>query len=139
MSSPAVRDAIRAAWPTLVPTIPLVETINDTPETLEIEVPIWATLVFDVTNRGPVTMGSHPWIEETGMIVVALMSYSGTGDDEVARAAGVIMQAFEMWISPDKAIWIQSVDGPRSPDMEAGGNVYRLSVNLNYAYQTRGG
>jgi hypothetical protein len=136
MSSFAVRSAIRDAWPLLLPTIPLVNTISESPE---VDVPVWATLVFDVINRGPITMGSNPWIEETGVAMIALMCYSGAGDDEVAQHADTVMRAWHEWISPDKAIWIQSVDGPRPPDLEAGGNYYRLSVNLNYAHQTRGG
>jgi len=138
MSSGTVRDAMKAAWPVLVPGIPLVETINDSPPDIP-DVPIWATFIFDVTSSGPVTMGSDPWFEEVGVAMVALMSYSGEGDDTVATAAEDVIKAWRLWISPDKAIWIQSADGPRPPDLETVGNAYRLSVNLNYAYQSRGG
>ena len=138
MSSGTVREAMKTAWADLVPTIPLVETINDTPDTIP-ESPIWATFIFDVTSSGPVTMGSDPWFEELGVAMVALMSYSGEGDLTVAAVAEDVIKAWRLWISPDKAIWIQSADGPRPPDMETAGNSYRLSVNLNYAYQSRGG
>jgi hypothetical protein len=136
MSSYAVRSALRDAWQILLPDIPLVNTVNESPT---VDVPVWATFVYDVVSRGPVTMGSNPWIEEIGVAMIALMSYSGTGEDEVAQKADVVMRAWHEWISPDKATWIQSVEGPRPPDLDAGGNYYRLSVNLNYAHQTRGG
>lgn len=139
MSSHAVRLAFKAAWPTLVPDIPLVDTINDSPDNPEMESSMWATFIFDVTGSGPVTMGSNPWFEEQGVVIVALMSYSGIGDDVAALAADKVVRAWRQWISPDKAIWVQSVDGPRAPDLETVGDRYRLSVNLNYAYQTRGG
>jgi hypothetical protein len=139
MSSQAVRLAFRTAWPILVPTIPLVETINDAPTDMETEQQIWATFVFDVINRADVTMGTNPWTEETGVAMVALMGYSGVGDDLVGQAAATVMAAWKHWISADKMLWLSSVDGPRPPDLETVGDKYRLSVSLNYAYQTRGG
>lgn len=139
MSSEFVRSAIREQWPVLLPTVPLFETINDSPSNLEVEIPIWATLAFDVSSRTNTTMGSRPWIEEDGVVSVMIMSYSGTGDDEITPVADEIVKAWEMWIDDTKNLWVQSVDGPRPPDPEAAGDVYRLLVNLNYRYQTRGG
>lgn len=138
MSSPHVRSTFTSAWPTKVPDIPFFGTINTSPTNLEVELPIWATAIFDVTSRGHETMGKNPWIVENGSINIALMSYSGVGDDEVALAAEKVMRAFELWY-PDSSLWIQSVDGPRPPDLESVGDVYRLLVVLNYTYQTRGG
>jgi hypothetical protein len=139
MSSPAVREAIREAWLVLTPDIPFVETINDKPPHGATAVPLWGTLIFDVIGRGAVTMGSRPWREETGTATIALMSYAGVGDDVVAQAASQAMLAWDEWISADGSIWIQSVEGPRPPDLEAVGDAFRLAVTLNYTYQTRGG
>lgn len=139
MSSAYVRTAVKTAWPVLVPTIPFVETINTVPSSVEIDVPIWAALIFETSASNHITMGSRPLIEEYGTITVALMSYSGEGDDSIAAAADVIVRAFQMWITSDRSLWIQSVDGPRPPDAEAIGDHYRLIVNLNYVHQTQGG
>lgn len=138
MSSISVRERLRAAWPTITPGLPFFETINDSPTNLEVEIPIWGTFVFDVVSRQHTTMGSHPWIVEEGTATVALMSYSGVGDDEVAAAAEQVIQGWELW-KDGSDLWIQSVDGPRPPDLEAVGDIYRLIVVLTYHYQTRGG
>jgi hypothetical protein len=139
MSSIAVRTGLKNAWPGLVPTIPLFDTINEVPSNLEVEIPIWATFVFDVVNRGPITMGSNPWVEEVGTATVALMGESGVGDDAVAQAAQTVIDAWGAWISASKDLWVQSIDGPRPPDPEAVGDIFRLAVIFNYHYQTRGG
>jgi hypothetical protein len=139
MSNIAVRNAFKSAWATLVPTIPLFDTINEAPSNLEVEVPIWATFLFDVSNRGPVTMGSNPWVEEVGTAAVALMGESGVGDEEVAQAAQTVIDAWGAWQALAGNLWVQSVDGPRPPDPEAIGDIFRLMVVLNYHYQTRGG
>lgn len=138
MSSIAVRSELRAAWPAITPLIPYVETINTAPDNPDVEVPIWGTFVFDVISRGHITMGSAPWIEEVGTASIALMAYSGTGDDEIASMADVAVRGWEKWISTDGSIWIQSVAAPVPPDLEAVGDAYRLLVTLTYVYQIRG-
>jgi hypothetical protein len=139
MSSIAVREALRAAWPIVTPTLPYVETINTLVDPALTDARIWGTFVFESIARDPQTMGSRPWIEEQGVASVMLLSYAGVGDDEVAAAADLVVRGWTEWINGTKDIWIQSVDPPRAPDTEAVGDVYRLMVNLNYRYQTRGG
>ena len=139
MSSPAVREAIRAAWPTLTPTIPYVETINVTPPEADVAPAVWATITFEASTRDDQTMGSRPWIEEAGVAVVVFLAYAGVGDDAVVAAADEVTLAWTGWIDPTKSIWIHSVDPPRPPDSEAVGDIYRMAVGLNYRYQTRGG
>lgn len=139
MSSIYVRNAIVAAWPLVTPTIPYVPTLNQRVLDQDTDVPIWGTLIFEASARPHLTMGSHPWIEEQGLAVVALMSYSGVTDEQVAEAASLVVKAWEMWHNDDGQLWINSVDGPSVPDPEAVGDTYRLIVTLNYRYQTRGG
>jgi hypothetical protein len=138
MSSLFVREKIQAAWPTLTPSLPFFATINDAPTNLEVEVPIWGTLVYDVITRRHVTMGKNPWIVEEGTATIALMSYSGVGDDEISAVSETVMKAWDLW-QYDDSLWIQAVEGPRPPDLEAIGDVYRMLVVLTYNYQTRGG
>ncbi len=139
MSSPAVRDALRAAWSLLTPSIPYVETINTTPPESETAAPVWATFMFEGQGRDLQTMGSRPWIEESGVAIAVIMAFAGVGDDVVAAAADDIVQGWTNWIDSTGNIWINSVDPPRAPDGEAVGDLYRLTVGLNYRYQTRGG
>lgn len=139
MSSIAVREALKAAWPTVTPLLPFVDTINTTVDEYEAGAPIWGTFVFDANIRSDQTMGSKPWIEEQGMAVVVLMSHAGIGDDLVAAVANDVVRGWTMWINDTQDIWIHSVDPPRPPDPEAAGDIYRLMVSLNYRYQTRGG
>lgn len=139
MSSLAVRNALRAAWSGITPAIPYVETINTTPPESEVAVPIWATFMFEGQGSDHQTMGSRPWIEESGVAIIVIMAFAGVGDDEVAAAADDMVRGWTNWIDSTGNIWISSVDPPRSPDGEAVGDVYRLTVGLNYRYQTRGG
>lgn len=138
MSSPFVREKIEAAWKILTPTLPFFETINDAPSNLEVEIPIWGTLVYDVVSRRHETMGSRPWIVEEGTASIVLMSYSGVGDNEIATVAYDVMKAWDLW-RYDDSLWVQAVEGPRPPDLEAIGDTYRMLVVLTYHYQTRGG
>lgn len=137
MSSFFVRSQLRQAWPLITPTIPYFETITvSTP----IEVKnhdVWGTFVFDVTARGHATMGTSPWIVETGTAIAVLMAKSGVTDEMVSVAAEQVMRNWEAWQSSDKMLWIQSVDAPRPPDAESSGDLYRLAVVLSYEYQTR--
>jgi hypothetical protein len=139
MSNIAVRNALVAAWPILTPNLPYVPTINQIVADQDTDVPIWGTFIFDTSTRVHDTMGSRPWIEEQGIAIVALLSYSGVTDQDIAQAASDVVKAWEMWHNSDGSIWIHSVDGPSVPDPEAVGDVYRLTVTLNYRYQTRGG
>lgn len=139
MSSPAVRDALRAAWPVITPTIPYVETLNTLVDPSATDAEIWGSFSFEALLRDAQTMGSQPWIEEQGLASIMLISYAGVGDDEVAAAADLVVRGWTSWINSTQDIWIHSVDPPRPPDPEAIGDAYRLMVNLNYRYQTRGG
>jgi hypothetical protein len=139
MSSPYVRETLRRAWGDLTPSLPFVETINTLVDPADTDVPIWGTFVFDTVSRAPQTMGSQPWMEEQGTATVVLMGQAGVLDDDVAFIAGSVVTAWDGWIDDTKNLWIQSVDAPRPPDLEAVGDNYRLTVTLNYRYQTRGG
>jgi hypothetical protein len=139
MSNIYVRQTLIAYWPILTPSLPFVATINEPVDFSETEVPIWGSFIFDASVRNHETMGSRPWIEEQGSASVALVGYSGISDDDIAAMADVVTKAWEMWINPERTLWIQSVDPPTAPDTEAVGDMYRLAVSLNYRYQTRGG
>lgn len=139
MSSLPVRDQLRAAWQVLSPNLPYVETLNVPPDRRHTENQIWGTFVFDAAVRSDQTMGSQPWIEEQGTATIVLMGLAGVKDDDVASLATNLVKAWTMWINADQDLWIHSVDAPRPPDSEAVGDIYRLTVTLNYRYQTRGG
>lgn len=137
MSSPAVRSQFRAAW--AVTGVPLVETLNENPSDVEIDVPVWATVMFTADTSQHQTMGSSPWIEEQGTITIMIHSYSGVTDSVVAAAAGEVKNFWDMWISDTKDTWVTSTVGPRPPDPDAQGDYYRLAVDLSYSHQYRGG
>jgi hypothetical protein len=139
MSSIAVRQALRDAWPSITPLLPYVETISEKVDPAVTAVQIWGTFIFDSTTRDYQSMGSKPWIEEQGIAAVVLIAYAGVGDEEVAAAADDVVRGWTSWINSVGDIWIHSVDPPRPPDPEAVGDMYRLTVNLNYRYQTKGG
>jgi len=139
MSSRKVRDELRLAWGVLTPTLPFVETINELPDPATVEEDLWATFVFEGAAADHQTMGARPWVEEQGTATVAIFGRGGVGDQQILAVAEEVTRAWSMWINSAKDVWIHSVDPPRSPDLEAVGDTFRLAVPLNYRYQTRGG
>lgn len=136
MSSQTVRDQLKNAW--AVPGVPLVDTINQSADFLTPDPPIWATFAFTADQSVHTTMGSSPWLEESGIASVFLGGSSGDSDQDVATAAEEVKKFWQMWISQDKNTWITSINGPRPPDPDAQGITYSLVVDLVYIHQYRG-
>lgn len=139
MSSKTVRDEFRAAWPVLVPGIPLYETINVALDPQAPNLPdLWATLIFNTSGSTPVTMGTNPWMEETGVVSVMLLSLFNTGDDASAQAATSVVEAWTGWQSADGSVWVNTPGAPRAPEEATLGRWSILVVDLDYRYQRRG-
>lgn len=136
MSSQPVRDALRSAW--AVPGVPLFDTINKSADFGTADPPIWATFAFAADQNAHVSMGSKPWMEETGVAAVFLSSESGDADTAAVEAAQKVIEFWRMWVSPDGSTWISSIVGPRPPDPDAQGVTYSLIVDLVYTHQYRG-
>lgn len=139
MSSEAVRSSIRTAWPLVMPTLPLFETINVALDPAAPTLPdVWASLVFNSTGTFAQTMGSRPWLEEQGLASITILSMFGAGDGPGVVAATEAVKAWTGWISPDRSVWVHAPGAPRAPEEATLGRWSILVVDLDYRYQHRG-
>lgn len=135
MSSAALRDAVRAAWPAVMPLVPYIDTINlETPRAPL--PPIWGTLGFDMSQRVRLTLSKNPLHEETGSVSVVIVASSGEGDAAAVQAATDAMHAWTDWFASD-AIYFTAVGAPQQVDLEAAGNWFLVAVRCAYVAQSR--
>lgn len=139
MSSPILRDAFEAAWPTILPTIRLERTENrDLPRNPPLVLPdLWGTIYYGVEDRRHVTMGANPWVEETGTVTVVLMAKSGHGTGPVMTAAQAAVHALEGWQSPAGDAWLVRIGAPRALEPEADGEWMIYGIPCAYLVQER--
>jgi hypothetical protein len=140
MSSEAVRASMRAAVAAKAPSVPYFDSVNRSERTLNDTQPlpdVWLTLEFDMERRGPVTMGSRPWVEEAGTATVVVLGKSGRGDADVASAASDLSRAFDGWRDPVIDLWIETAGAPQPQPLEGMGEWWALAVPLRYIHQSR--
>jgi len=139
MSSEAVRAAVRASWPVLLPGVRYIDTINRSlPYNPPLPLPdIWGTLGFDSLSRLHQTMGANPWIEERGVVSIFFIAKSGHGDSLAIQTATAAIAAWEGWEDATKQIWFTSVGAPRQVDPEANGDWFLVVLTCTYVAQGR--
>jgi hypothetical protein len=139
MSSDAIRSAIRADWPRLMPAVRYIDTINRSlPQNPPLPLPdVWGTLGFEVIDRRHLTMGANPWVQETGTISIIVVARSGHGDGPGVAAATAAMHAWDGWRDPTGEMEISAVLPPRETDAEADGNWKLFVVACSYRLQER--
>lgn len=129
-------DEFIARWAAVPMPLPLVDVVN-TPVELNALPAQWAGAVKQSDNRVDVTMGSLPWVEETGNIIVGLLARSGTGADILDAAVDALRLHFHGWHTPDNGVVFLSVIGPEDIDPEADGEWWRLGMRVPYVVQGR--
>ena len=140
MSSLSVRNAVRGDWDRLLPDLPFYETINYVPRESDEEdgLPdVWGTLQFRADTRVPLTMGSRPWMEERGVVSIAIVVKSGDSDSDAIARATQAMEAWTGWCTPNGRIWFQAVGAPQQLDEESLGEWFIVSIACNYVAQDR--
>lgn len=133
MSSPEVRTAFRDAWDSYAPGIPYVDAINRHPGPLPAT---FGSLGFQVDSRRDVTMGSEPWVVETGTVLVSFFAPAGEDDTTAVAAA----QHAAVWLlgrsfAPD--IFITGIVGPNDAADEGDGEYFETQVAVSYESQGR--
>lgn len=129
-------DEFVARWNAKGISVPFVEVVN-TPVTLD-EVPDrWGSALMHGDQRRDVSLGSNPWVEEIGTIVVGLFARSGSGRHQLNQAVDELRAVFHGWQSPDKSIHFTSVNGPEDIDPEGAGEWWRLGLTVPYIVQSR--
>jgi hypothetical protein len=139
MASESVRESVRAAWPTLMPDVRYVDTINRSlPYNPPLPLPpVWGTLGFDTTTRRIVTMGRNPWVEEIGVVNIIILAKSGHGDVTAVDEATKAMHAWDGWYLRTPDVYFANVHAPRQLPEESQGEWVLFVVPCDYVVQER--
>lgn len=113
--------------------LPLIEAVNRSVDTNDLP-DKWAAVVYQPEERTDVTMGSNPWVEETGRFLIALLARSGSGAKILDTEVQMVRDAFHGAARDNLAVF--QVDGPHDIDPEADGEWWRLALEARYTFQT---
>ena len=97
----------------------------------------WGAVVLQPETRGDVTLGSNPWVEETGQVAVALIAKSGEGTDLLDEATAWLRATFHGWKADNNNLRFTAVVGPTDPEPQADGEWWRLGFSVPYVWQSR--
>ena len=139
MASLPLRQAIYAAWPTLLPDLRYLPVENkDLPRNPPLVLPdVWGTIGFDTTGRRQMTMGRQPWVEEMGIATFVVVARSGHGDIPGVTEATGLMHAWDGWKADQSGAtcWFQNVGAPSKIALEAEGEWFLYGVRCDYRVQ----
>lgn len=129
-------EIFTAIWQDKIPAgvLPYVETVNlgvdtnDLPET-------WGAAIYQPETRGDVTLGTKPWVEETGTFLIGLFTRSGRGPATLDAAVDYIRATFH-GVRRDGLLILQ-VDGPHDIDPEGLGEWWQVAMTARFTFQTR--
>lgn len=124
-------DEFKARWDAIEMPIPFVEVVNTQVDTDALP-DLWASALLQSEARRDITMGSEPWVEEAGTIIVGLFARSGTGRRGLDAAVASLREAFHGYISDDAGLHFIAVVGPEDIDPEADGEWWRLGFTVPY-------
>jgi hypothetical protein len=102
--------------------------LNDAPDP-------WGTAVLQPEGRTDVTLGSNPWVEESGQFLIGLFTRSGKGPAALDQAVDYLRQTFHG--VRYGGLVIEQVDGPHDVDPTAVGEWWQLALTARYTFQTR--
>jgi hypothetical protein len=123
-------------WADRIPAaaLPYIEAVNS-PMDVNAAPDIWGAAIVQNETRGDVTLGSQPWVEEAGTILIGLFTRSGSGPAALDQAVDYVRQAFHG--THRDGLAILQVDGPHDVDPEGLGEWWQLALTARYTFQTR--
>ena len=123
-------------WSEYIPAdvLPYVEAVNRNVDTNALP-DEWGAAILQSEARADVSLGSMPWIEESGTFLIGLFTRSGSGPAALDEAVDYIRQAFHAARRDGLIIW--QVDGPHDVDPEGFGEWWQLALTARYTFQTR--
>lgn len=95
----------------------------------------WAGAVVQSENTNDITMGSTPWVIESGFVAVGLFAHSGKGPHVLDNEIAAVRAAFHGWASD--GLRILRVDGPLEVNPAVEGNWYQAAMQFAFEYQYR--
>jgi hypothetical protein len=114
--------------------LPYIEAVNSPVDTSRAP-DVWGAAVLQPDSRSDVTLGSMPWVEESGQFLIGLFTRSGTGPAALDEAVDYIRQTFHG--AHRDGLVILLVDGPHDVDPEGLGEWWQLAMTARYTFQTR--
>jgi hypothetical protein len=116
--------------------IPIFEVIN-TGVDLDDMPDLWAGALDQGDTRTDVTMGSNPWLETHGQIVVGMFAKSGTGRAALESAVDRVREVFQGYRTANDGVRFPQVIGPEDVQPEATGAWWHLAMRVPYIMQAR--
>jgi hypothetical protein len=126
----------KQAWTDLIPAaaLPYIEAVNSQVDDSAMP-DVWGAAVLQPEQRSDVTMGSQPWVEETGAFLIGLFTRSGKGPAALDQAVDYIRQTFHGFAS--SGLVILQVDGPHDVEPEGVGEWWQVAMTARYSFQSR--
>jgi hypothetical protein len=131
-------ELIKTRWALVAGIPPFFDTVNEQPD-LEDMPDKWASALVQVESRTDVSMGSNPWVEERGNVVVGLFAKAGTGVTILDAEINALRAAFHGYVGQDggNTFQVLAVEGPLDVDPETDGDWWRIALTMPYTYQSR--
>jgi len=131
-------DEFVARWTQANIAVPFVDTVNTQVDTDTLP-DVWGSAMLQSEERRDVTLGSSPYVEERGNVVVGLFARSGSGRNALDMAVTEIRVAYHGYhvTVPNVGIEYTAVEGPMDVDPNADGEWWRVALNLPYRVFTR--
>lgn len=129
-------DQFVARWSAVQMPIPFIEVVNTDPE-LNTLPDLWGSALMQSDQRSDVTLGSFPWVEESGQIIVGMFARAGTGRNGLDEATAQLRRFFHGYMTADNSLHFTSVIGPEDIDPQADGEWWRLGFTIPFVRQTR--
>jgi hypothetical protein len=121
-------------WQQKVTSVPYVETVNQPVDTNDLPNE-WGAVIYQPQASADVSLGSNPWVEESGTFLIGLFTRSGKGPAALDAAVAEVRAAFHG--AALNGLWVDKVDGPHDLDPQADGEWWRVALTANYIFQTR--
>jgi hypothetical protein len=125
-----------ARWQAMIPAsvATYIEAVNNPVDVNDAPDP-WAAVVLQPEQRTDVTLGSQPWVEESGTFLVGLFTRSGNGPAALDQAVDYVRTVFHGYRAD--GLLIVQVDGPHDMDPAATGEWWQVSLTARFMFQTR--
>ena len=127
----------KQAWAELIPAdvLPYIEAVNFQHDTSTAP-DRWGAAIVQPEQRGDVTLGSEPWVEETGTILIGLFTRSGSGPGR-ARRGGRLHPPDVPRPAHQRAGDHRRSTGRTTSIPRASGEWWQLAMTARYTFQTR--
>lgn len=127
-------EVFEAIWASQIgAAVPYIQTVNYGVDTNALP-PVWGAAIYQPETRVDVTMGTNPWVEETGQFLIGLFARSGSGPTALDAAVDAVRNAYQ-GAARDNLV-VSHVDGPHDVDPEGDGEWWRLALTARYTFQT---